>query len=327
MLLLSEHRELRSLHPGRFCGTKESSLPLIRLSSCLSPLRPFPAPSNSHGIISFADPHPLNPVVSYRYKNIGGQGAPPGLQRSNVQPCNVSTCLGHPYLFTSLLHCILTSLSHYLLFSPSRDEKHVTATPSKSTVTNCDARKSFGIRFYQNCRVSTPTTLPFWNSPPRHTNLIRTFSFHALTWNPFCNPFVLIFIHVMGGMYTPLALPAIPSSLSPSPYPLSFHTLPHSFALFCTHAKLNSLVFNRFRTLCTKHPGVGYTAGSRRRMSRAIHLFHQSPITSHQSRFYPNRYLSGRSASNVLLEPAGLPAKLFSGPSSVVSDCVGGCDG
>src|SRR6266851_4925618 len=38
---------------------------------------------------------------------------------------------------------------------------------------------------------------------------------------------------------------------------LSFHTLAHSFALFCTHQKLNSFVFKRFRTLCEKHPGVG----------------------------------------------------------------------
>jgi len=30
-------------------------------------------PSNSHGIISFADPHPLNSAKSYRYKNIGGR--------------------------------------------------------------------------------------------------------------------------------------------------------------------------------------------------------------------------------------------------------------
>src|SRR5207244_1139191 len=30
--------------------------------------------SNSHGIISFADPHPLNPAESYRYKNHGGRG-------------------------------------------------------------------------------------------------------------------------------------------------------------------------------------------------------------------------------------------------------------
>src|ERR1700686_5392932 len=33
---------------------------------------PRPMSPNSHGIISFTDPHPLTPVVSYRYKNIGG---------------------------------------------------------------------------------------------------------------------------------------------------------------------------------------------------------------------------------------------------------------
>ena len=40
-------------------------------------------------------------------------------------------------------------------------------------------------------------------------------------------------------------------------YPLSFHTIAHSFAIFCTHAKLNPTVFNRFRTLWGKHPGGG----------------------------------------------------------------------
>ena len=44
-------------------------------------------------------------------------------------------------------------------------------------------------------------------------------------------------------------------------------------------------------------------------------------------RVCPNRYLSGGRASNVLLEPAGLPAKLSSGHSYVVYDYVGGCDG
>ena len=33
---------------------------------------PSPLSSNSYGIISFADPHHLNSVASYRYKNIGG---------------------------------------------------------------------------------------------------------------------------------------------------------------------------------------------------------------------------------------------------------------
>ena len=61
----------------------------------LSPVRPPDYPPNSHGIISFADPHPLNPVVSIFYKNIGGQGGMVNqlsivgdvqtLKRSNVQ--------------------------------------------------------------------------------------------------------------------------------------------------------------------------------------------------------------------------------------------------
>ena len=38
---------------------------------------------------------------------------------------------------------------------------------------------------------------------------------------------------------------------------LSFHILPHSFAHFCTHEKLNSFIFNQFRTLWQKHPGWG----------------------------------------------------------------------
>src|SRR6266481_2616068 len=38
---------------------------------------------------------------------------------------------------------------------------------------------------------------------------------------------------------------------------LFFHTLAHSFAFSCTRAKLNPFLFNRFRTLCPKTPGVG----------------------------------------------------------------------
>src|SRR5258708_28987384 len=43
--------------------------------------------------------------------------------------------------------------SFFLL--PSRDEKPVTATSLKSVLTNCDARKSFRMCFYENCRVSS----------------------------------------------------------------------------------------------------------------------------------------------------------------------------
>src|SRR5258708_6737316 len=54
----------------------------------------------------------------------------------------------------TLLPYILTSLPPYLLFSSSRDEKLVTATPLESVLTNRDARNSFRIRFYEKCRVS-----------------------------------------------------------------------------------------------------------------------------------------------------------------------------
>ena len=40
-------------------------------------------------------------------------------------------------------------------------------------------------------------------------------------------------------------------------HPLYFHTLPNSFALFCTCQKFNPFIFKQFRTLCKKHPGVG----------------------------------------------------------------------
>jgi hypothetical protein len=211
MLLLSEHRE-----------PKESSLPLIRLSSCLSPLRPFPAPSNSHRIISFADPHPLNPVVSYRYKNIGGQG--PGS----------SSYFPSTYVSVSSAPSVASVLNPIPLFlPPSRDEKPVTATPSKSTVTNCDARNSFGIRFYENCRVSTPTIPILELTPSAHQPHSRPF-FSCTYVEPILQPLCFDIHPCNGGMYTPLALPAIPSSLSPSPIPFlftPFHTLLRFFAL------------------------------------------------------------------------------------------------
>jgi hypothetical protein len=96
--------------------------------------------------------------------------------------------------------------------------------------------------------VSTPTIPILELTPSAHQPHPRSF-FSCTYVEPILQPLCFD----IWGVYTPLALPAIPSSLSPSPYPLSFHTLPHSFALFCTHAKLNSLVFNRFRTLCSKH--------------------------------------------------------------------------
>src|SRR5260370_26528027 len=40
-------------------------------------------------------------------------------------------------------------------------------------------------------------------------------------------------------------------------YLLSYQTLAHSLALFCTHAKIKSFVFNRFPTLSQNPPAGG----------------------------------------------------------------------
>src|SRR5580693_4455015 len=50
---------------------------------------PYPHFSNSHGIISFADPHLLNPFTSYRYKKHGGRGVAHNLQ--TYKPSNLLT--------------------------------------------------------------------------------------------------------------------------------------------------------------------------------------------------------------------------------------------
>src|SRR5260370_4387863 len=47
-------------------------------------------------------------------------------------------------------------------------------------------------------------------------------------------------------------------------YPLCFHILAHSSALFCTQQKLKSFHFKRFRTLCQKPPGVGVSPHDKR---------------------------------------------------------------
>src|SRR6266851_4512329 len=71
-----------------------------------------------------------------------------------------------------------------------------------------------------------PASIPILELTPPSSHRKPPPSFHALTWNPFCNPFVFIFMHVMGG-YTLLgASTAYP--LLPIPYPLSFQIRAHS---------------------------------------------------------------------------------------------------
>ena len=113
-----------------------------------------------------------------------------------------------------------------------------------------------------------PASSQVTKSPVVHPLLVQ-----PLTKCFFRNSFVLKTIHLPWGVYPrvyPLGVPPwvcprslftstqLPILIFPISYPFFFHTLAHSFALFCTHAKLNSFLFLRFRTLREKLPGVGY---------------------------------------------------------------------
>jgi hypothetical protein len=102
-------------------ATSPSSLtnirrPLVDVRSRLS-LRPVPPLSNSSGIISFADPHPLNSIESYRSKIMGGGLAPS--RRSNVpRYFDISPFLSNPCaLFCALLRFLALTQNSTLLFS------------------------------------------------------------------------------------------------------------------------------------------------------------------------------------------------------------------
>ena len=91
----------------------------------------------------------------------------------------------------------------------------------------------------------------------------------------------------------------VPTCFRAIHYPLSFQTLAHSFALFCTHQKLNSFLFKRFHTLCEKHPGWG--EGSLFRFHRTLATEHQSRVTIHQSLPSPPPVLSSSATRDILL--------------------------
>jgi hypothetical protein len=131
-------------------ATFPSSLPALhcKLHDCPSvqTLAPPVSSANSYGIISFAGPHPLTSIESYRYKNIAGGVCPwfLAIKRSNVQTfkrangCSSIPCLfiffltslrnGHRVsafrsivcaLFCALLHFLALTQNSTLLFSAS----------------------------------------------------------------------------------------------------------------------------------------------------------------------------------------------------------------
>src|SRR6267143_5074125 len=78
------------------------------------------------------------------------------------------------------------------------------------TLPSSVSRKPFVCRSYENTR-GVGGILPILELIPFPSSL---FTFHALTWNPFCKPFAFRFMHGMGG-YTP---PCIPSFNRQTPF-------------------------------------------------------------------------------------------------------------
>ncbi len=87
----------------------------------------------------------------------------------------------------------------------------------------------------------------------------HAFCNQSLTKCKFHKSFILTFMQNAGGVGGNLNFPT-PKPFTPATFcihPLCFDTLAHSFALFCTLAKLNSFISKRLRTLCQKHRGWG----------------------------------------------------------------------
>jgi hypothetical protein len=113
----SEH-PTKDAHPKQPSGAEGffSATCLLRFTT-LTPV-PLPdCPPNSHGIISFADPHPLNSVVSYRYKIIGEGGAA-FPRRSGVQTCGrIIVFPSYPLPFHTIAHSFARCKNSTLFFS------------------------------------------------------------------------------------------------------------------------------------------------------------------------------------------------------------------
>ncbi len=87
--------------------------------------------------------------------------------------------------------------------------------------TQRETRICFSFNHLRTLSIATegvPPHFPLWNSPPAYppvSLLHYTSYFHTVTWNPFCKPFIFIFIRVMGGV------PFSPGSRQATAYSLS----------------------------------------------------------------------------------------------------------
>ena len=158
-----------------------------------------------------------------------------------------------------------------------------TFTHSSAQRQSCISISSNRFRTLSIATKGIPPLFPFWNSSPSLSLPHYAPYFQALPRDPFCKPFLLMFIHVMGGVpstrhsnaQTSGRFDVFPSDL------LSFHILAHSYA----HTKNSSLLFSTASALFVKkHPGWGYLRSPRSTLSEATTTLR----TSHQSPLWPS---------------------------------------
>jgi len=201
------------------------------------------------------------------------------------------------------LHTVSFSVSHKSLAYPCSENGRksfgfITALPPLPLISMLGGAPKVHAVSCENSRGECQQ-FPSRNSPFATTAAILVLSFHALTNCPFCKPFVLIFIHVMGGC-TPLhgfALcyrdPFVAIPCSPSPIPCLFKPL-RTLLLFFAPEKNLSPFFSYHSALFAKNTRVGggrAFSSSASGFSRASTVstvaegsaLHQSQVTSHQS--------------------------------------------
>jgi hypothetical protein len=104
---------------------------------------------------------------------------------------------------------------------------------------------------FKSTTLSAPqATPPPWFSSARHSSLVTRHS-PLLPFSASPNSFVSTLTKTAGVCINNSHSGTRTLLFSLSPF------VSHSSELFCIHAKLNSFVFFRFRTLSPKHPGVG----------------------------------------------------------------------
>ena len=162
-------------------------------------------PSKSRQIISFANPHPLTLLESYRFKNMAGRGHSRcsdlrKFRRSNV-PHSPESC---PYLFISLLPCflLLKSFSCNTYGSPRKCCKQKTYGLAKPFRCNTYENHGGGVHLFRIYpRIPILELIPFCT---------LSFLFNHLQGPHFATPFFSNSCMEWGGCTPPLFRPPSP---------------------------------------------------------------------------------------------------------------------